>query len=78
MADHRHRDLIVQLLGPAGPEVSCEMCFELLDEYVELQHAGEDADTHLPGLRAHLQGCPACREDHESLRDLEALESAGR
>ena len=22
------------------------------------------------GLRAHLDSCPACREDHESLRDL--------
>ena len=76
MANH-HRDLIVQLLGPAGPEVSCEECFELLDEYVELELAGEDADARLPGVRAHLHGCPACREDHESLRDLVALESAG-
>ena len=23
-----------------------------------------------PGLRAHLDGCPACREEHESLRAL--------
>ena len=24
----------------------------------------------MPGLRAHLDGCPACREEHESLRAL--------
>ena len=66
------RELIARLLGPAGPEVSCEMCFELLDEYVELELAGEDADARLPGMREHLQGCPACREDHASLRDLVA------
>jgi 2-polyprenyl-6-methoxyphenol hydroxylase-like FAD-dependent oxidoreductase len=24
----------------------------------------------VPGLRAHLSGCPACREEHESLRAL--------
>jgi hypothetical protein len=24
----------------------------------------------VPGLRAHLDGCPACREEHESLRAL--------
>jgi anti-sigma factor RsiW len=24
----------------------------------------------VPGMRAHLEGCPACREDHESLREL--------
>ena len=64
------RNLISRLLGPWDPEVSCERCFELLDQYVELQLAGENADAHLPGMRAHLEGCPACREDHESLRAL--------
>ena len=53
-------------------EVSCEQCFELLDEYVELELAGVNADARIPGLRAHLDGCPACREDHESLRALVA------
>jgi hypothetical protein len=70
--DHRHRELVAKLLGPSGPEVSCEECFELLDEYVELELAGADADARLPGMREHLQGCPACHEDHESLRDLVA------
>ena len=70
--DDRHRELIARLLGPSGAEVSCEECFELLDEYVDLELAGDDADTRLPGMREHLQGCPACHEDHESLRDLVA------
>ena len=61
---------IDQLLGPIGPEVGCDECFERLDEYVELELAGADAEGHVPGMRAHLQGCPACREEHESLRDL--------
>jgi hypothetical protein len=58
---------------------SCEQCFELLDQYVDLEVAGADADAHLPGLRAHLDGCPACREDHESLLALVSAEgeSAG-
>lgn len=58
------------LLGAAGPEVSCERCFELLDEYVEAELCG--AGVRLPGMREHLQGCPACREDFESLRDFVA------
>jgi predicted anti-sigma-YlaC factor YlaD len=64
--------VIARLLGPSRPEVTCEECFELLDAYVDLQLAGENADAHLPGIREHLQGCPACHEDHESLRDLVA------
>ena len=58
------------LLGPEGPELTCDECFERLDRYVELEVAGADADQALPGLRAHLEGCAACREDHASLRDL--------
>ena len=59
-----------RVLGPDGPEVGCDECFERLDEYVELELAGEDPEAVLPGLRAHLAGCPACREEHESLRVL--------
>jgi hypothetical protein len=62
------------LLGPRGYEVSCEDCFELLDQYVEFELEGDDVDRRLPGMRAHLAGCPACREDHDSLRALVARE----
>jgi hypothetical protein len=63
-------DKLESLLGPTGPQVSCDECFELLDEYIELELAGADADARVPGMRAHLEGCPACGEDHESLRAL--------
>ena len=59
-----------RLVGPAGPEVGCDACFDELDRYVELELAGQDADAAIPGLRAHLEGCPACREEHESLLAL--------
>jgi hypothetical protein len=60
--------LLHRLLGPRGPELTCEQCFEELDRYVDLEAAGEDADDRIPGMRAHLEGCPACAEDHASLR----------
>jgi hypothetical protein len=62
--------LIGRLLGPAGPELSCERCFEELDRYVELELSGADADAAIPGLRTHLEGCSACAEDHETLRAM--------
>jgi hypothetical protein len=69
-APKRPDPLLGRLLGPAGPELSCEECFEELDRYVELEHAGADADAAIPGMSAHLEGCSACAEDHESLRAL--------
>jgi hypothetical protein len=61
---------LARVLGPSGPELSCDECFAELDRYVELEVAGADADAAAPGFRAHLEGCPACREEHESLLDL--------
>ena len=63
-----------RLLGPAEAEVDCDTCFDQLDRYVELEVEGADADAAIPGLRAHLAGCPACAEEHESLRALAAAE----
>jgi hypothetical protein len=68
MSTNPQRDrLLARLLGPTGPEVTCERCFEELDRYVEAELAGADPEALVPGLRAHLDGCPACREDHDSL-----------
>ena len=71
----RTADLLARLLGPAEPELTCEECFQELDRYVELELAGRDADTTVPGMRPHLEGCPACREDHDSLAALLTAES---
>jgi hypothetical protein len=68
--------LIKRLLGPADSELTCEQCFDELDRYVELELAGAPADEHIPGMRAHLEGCPACDEDHDSLLALVASEQA--
>ena len=64
------KQMVGRLLGPEAPEVDCDVCFDELDRYVELEVAGADADALIPGLRAHLEGCPACREEHDSLYAL--------
>jgi hypothetical protein len=68
-------ELLARALGPDAPELSCEQCFAQLDRYAELALAGEGADEQVPGMEAHLEGCPACAEDFRSLRDLLAHES---
>jgi hypothetical protein len=65
-----------RLLGSADPEIGCDECFDRVDEFVELELAGLDADAAIPGLRAHLEGCPACREEHDALLALAAGDHA--
>ena len=62
--------ILERLLGPADPELLCDECFEKLDQYVDLELQGAAADDPVPGMRAHLQGCPACKEEYASLRAL--------
>jgi hypothetical protein len=63
-------EIMGALLGPGRPEVGCDECFEQLDRYVELELAEGNAARALPKLRAHLDGCPACLEEYESLLAL--------
>jgi hypothetical protein len=75
-SDRRASDpLLARALGPNEPELSCEECFAELDRYAELLLARGEADRQVPGMRAHLAGCPACDEDLKSL--LALLEADG-
>ena len=63
---HR-RTLLTALLGTGRPELTCDECFDQLDRYVELTLAMGDPDRVIPGMHAHLMGCPACADDNDSL-----------
>jgi hypothetical protein len=67
---HNDDRLLHRLLGPTGPELGCDECFELLNRYVELELAGVEPELSVPGMRAHLEGCPACAQDRDSLRSF--------
>ena len=71
-------DLTARLLGPSGSELTCDECFDELDRYVEAELAAgqEQADAQIPGMHAHLDGCQACREEHDSLLALVRSETS--
>jgi hypothetical protein len=70
------REALGRLLGSSDAEIGCETCFEELDRYVELDLARAGAEAALPGFRAHLRGCPACREEYDSLKAFVGGEQA--
>jgi hypothetical protein len=80
MSEHGSRrqaaEALARVLGLEEPELSCEECFAQLDRYVELSLAGAPADREVPGMRAHLDGCPACAEDFRSLWEFVSAEDA--
>jgi hypothetical protein len=78
MTDQAPGTAIKRLLGPQEPELLCDECFEKIDQYVDLELAGGAADVRMPGMRPHLDGCAACREEYESLREIVQLGEPSR
>lgn len=65
-------DRMGRLLGPGRPELTCEECFAELPRYVELAGKERHAEPLHARMQAHLEGCAACGEEHEVLRELVA------
>jgi hypothetical protein len=55
-------------------EISCSECFDQVSHFVDVELSGEDAAAKMPQLKQHLDQCPACHAEYETLRDLARLE----
>ena len=53
-----------------------EIDSEVVDQEIDKVTRDYGKAARIPGFRAHLEGCPACREEYGSLRAL-LLEDAG-
>ena len=59
-------------------EISCTECFDLVSRFVDLEISGQDAAASLPQVKQHLNQCPACHAEYETLSDLRRLEEEGK
>jgi hypothetical protein len=57
-------------------EMPCSQVYARLDEYVEKEMHGEDATLLMPLLKEHLDLCPDCCDEYESL--LNVMEESSR
>ncbi len=48
-------------------EISCDDVFAVLDEFVEAVKRGENVLLLMPLVRQHLDMCPDCQEEYETL-----------
>jgi len=66
MSDDTSRMLDL-LLGPGRDEVDCDRCFDLLDRYAERAAQHGDAAQWMPDMAAHVEGCPACADELDTM-----------
>ncbi len=57
-------------------DMPCSQVYARLDEYVEKEMNGEEAAVVMPLLKEHLDLCPDCCEEYETL--LKVMEESSR
>jgi len=66
-------DVVARLIADTSPYLSCDECFERLDEYVETRF--RDPQHTDAKMQRHLDGCAQCHEEAETLRELVAQDA---
>ena len=77
MQKHRLEHWLKNIHTTLDHELSCSECFDLVSHFVEVELSGGDAAGSMPLLKQHLDQCPACRGEYETLRELHILENKG-
>ncbi len=77
MSKDRFERWLENIQNTQDDEISCSECFDLVSQFVEVELSGENAAVRMPQLKQHLDQCPACRAEYETLRDLQKLENNG-
>jgi anti-sigma factor RsiW len=75
MQKNRFERLLQNIHNTQDEEISCTECFDRVSYFVEVELSGEDAATKMPQVKQHLEQCPACHAEYETLRDLQLLEN---
>lgn len=78
MKSDRFERWLQSIYNTQDEEISCSECFDLVSHFVDVELSGADAVAKLPQVKQHLNQCPACQQEYETLRDLQRLENEGR
>jgi hypothetical protein len=77
MGSDRFERWLKNIYNTEEEEISCSECFDLVSHYVELEFSNGDPAARMPQVLQHLNQCPVCREEYETLRNLRSLEEQG-
>ena len=78
MKKHHFERWLQNIFETEDEEISCSECFDSISHFVEVELSGQNPIAKMPQVKQHLDQCPACREEYETLRDLGRLEDEGK
>lgn len=78
MKSDRFERWLQSIFKTQDEEILCSECFDLVSGFVEAELSGANAAARMPKVKQHLEQCPACHQEYETLRDLQRLENEGK
>ena len=71
--------LMRTILSAEDEDITCDECYEHIDQYVDMLRAGENAATVLPKVKTHLEQCRCCESELQAfIAILEAETESGQ
>jgi hypothetical protein len=67
-------NVIRTLLSVPQEEITCDECYDVIDQYVDMLRAGDDPVVVLPKVKEHLGQCECCDVEFRAL--ISILEAA--
>jgi hypothetical protein len=47
-------------------DITCDECYDHIDQYIDMLRSGHDAETVLPQVKAHLEQCRCCEMEFQA------------
>jgi hypothetical protein len=60
-------DIVKTIFNTHAEDITCDECFEHIDEYVDMLRAGQDPSEVLPQVKGHLVQCRCCEMEFRAL-----------
>ena len=60
-------DVVKMIFSTKSDDISCDECFNHIDEYVDMLRAGQDPSDVLPQVKGHLEQCQCCEMEFRAL-----------
>ncbi len=74
MSQGTAQHLFRSIFSTQDEEITCPVCFELLDVYVDTEITGADAAALLSCVHQHLDCCHQCYSLYEGLQQIAGLD----
>lgn len=63
----RFTNIMRMIFNTADEDITCDECYDQIDQYVDLLRAGQDPGEVLPRVKLHLEQCRCCEAEFNAL-----------